>query len=604
MVLPIESSLRAAFLCLPSSAVNPISPAIVSQAAVRPLPRAALWLVLLAYVLLGFVGRDPWRPEELPTLAVMLDMAWFGGPWLTPQVLGDAVPHSGWLAYWLGAISIGALPFLPAWLAAQLPFMALLALTLWSTWHATFVLARHSGAQPVVFAFGGDANPRDYARTLADGALLALMGSLGLALLAHEAAIDTSRLAFVALWLYVLARLCTTALHATASIIKTAGLWGLASIGLSLSGMPWLALTFALLGTLFWLRLGPGSLPQRAQGALLWLIPSAAIALLMVSMGMPWPTWQVSHWAYFAEWQSLGRTLAWFTWPSGALALWACWRWRHHWRQVYLAVPMVSGITLLCVAMLWNPSDRTLLLLLPSLSVLAALALPTLRRVVTAFIDWFAVLFFTGGAIVIWVMWFALMTGVPAKPAANIARVVPSFEAFFSWWQFIPALALTVAWGGLVAWRLGQHRAALWKPLVLSASGVVLCWGLLMSLWLPMLNHGMGLAPIAQRIAALSPPSGCVLVHQLQTAYIVAIQYHGNRPVKRPHQADAHTCTTMVVWPSSYKMPAPGIDWVEWSAPITLPRLRDNRESVLLLQRLVIQDSAGGQHNGEGRTHP
>ena len=58
--------------------------------------------------------------------------------------------------------------------------------------------------------------------------------------------------------------------------------------------------------------------------------------------------------------------------------------------------------------------------------MLAAFALPTLRRSLSALIDWFTLLFFTGCAIIIWVVWLAMHTGVPPQPATNVARLLPS----------------------------------------------------------------------------------------------------------------------------------------------------------------------------------
>ena len=49
-------------------------------------------------------------------------------------------------------------------------------------------------------------------------------------------------------------------------------------------------------------------------------------------------------------------------------------------------------------------SDRALMLGLPGLAMLAAFALPTLRRSAAAAIDWFSMFFFTGAAITIWVL--------------------------------------------------------------------------------------------------------------------------------------------------------------------------------------------------------
>ena len=64
-------------------------------------------------------------------------------------------------------------------------------------------------------------------------------------------------------------------------------------------------------------------------------------------------------------------------------------------------------------AVLSPNSDRALLLSLPALATLAAFALPTFERSVSALIDWFTLLFFSGCALIIWVVWISLMTGVP-----------------------------------------------------------------------------------------------------------------------------------------------------------------------------------------------
>ena len=136
-----------------------------------------------------------------------------------------------------------------------------------------------------------------------------------------------------------------------------------------------------------------------------------------------------------------------------------------------------------------RPADRALLLGLPALAALAAFALPTLRRSIAALIDWFTLLFFSASAIAIWVIWLSLQTGMPAKPAQNIARLAPGFVASFSPVAFATALAATLAWCALVWWRAARNRTAIWKSLVLPASGAALGWLLLMTLWLPLLDH-------------------------------------------------------------------------------------------------------------------
>jgi 4-amino-4-deoxy-L-arabinose transferase-like glycosyltransferase len=102
--------------------VNTSTPAIVSQSAVRRLPRLALILFCVAYVLPGFLGREPWKNADVTAFGVMLEMAAGHSSWWQPQVLGIAAEEAGPLPYWLGALFIKLLPFLSADIAARLPF--------------------------------------------------------------------------------------------------------------------------------------------------------------------------------------------------------------------------------------------------------------------------------------------------------------------------------------------------------------------------------------------------------------------------------------------------------------------------------------------------
>jgi 4-amino-4-deoxy-L-arabinose transferase-like glycosyltransferase len=199
--------------------------------------------------------------------------------------------------------------------------------------------------------------------------------------------------------------------------------------------------------------------------------------------------------------------LLWFTCPAWPLVLWALWRWRRQLgqlgRQRHLGLPLlIAGVPVACTVA--TPAgDRALLLALPAMACLAALALPTFKRGAAALIDWFTVLFFSAWTLIIWVVWISMQTGVPAQPAANVARLAPGFQPSFQWLAFIAALAATAAWIALARWRTGRHRTALWKSLVLPAAGATLCWLLLMTLWLPALNYARGYAPQMRQVRQL-----------------------------------------------------------------------------------------------------
>jgi hypothetical protein len=175
------------------------------------------------------------------------------------------------------------------------------------------------------------------------------------------------------------------------------------------------------------------------------------------------------------------RQWLWFLWPAWPLALWTLWRWRHYlatgtWRCRWWSWCGAGGQS--GHGRLRPGADAGL----PGMAVLAAFALPTLRRSASAAIDWFSMFFFTGAAITIWVLYSAMQTGVPAKPAANIVRWRRASCPASHPLALAAPLAGTLAWLWLLRWRTGRHREALWKSLVLPAGGVALCWLLTMTL--------------------------------------------------------------------------------------------------------------------------
>lgn len=499
--------------------MNQPTPAIVAQSAVRRLPRLALLLLCLAYILPGFIGREPWKNADMTAFGYMFELATRGADWLRPVLLGQPPEFDALLPYWLGAWAIQATAgWLPADFAARLPFGLLLALTLLATWYGLYCLARTPNAQPVPFAFGGEAHPTDYARAMADGGLLALIACLGLAQLTHETTPALAQLGFTALSFFALAALPYRRAIPAAALVA-----GLA--GLALSGAAAMALAFALGGALVTAWDWPADSPHSASGrpwAAGIVLVAAAVALL--AWGLDVWRWRV---AGSRDWGALGRLLLWFTWPAGPLGLWTLWRWRRQLASRHVALPLWFAAVSLGATVLTSSSDRSLLLGLPALAALAAFALPTLQRGVAALIDWFTLLFFSACALIIWVIWLSMQTGVPAKPAANVVKLAPGFEPSFSLVALLLALAATLAWAWLVRWRTGRHRAAIWKSLVLPAGGAALCWLLVMTLWLPVLDYARGYTPVVRGIARQIDKPGCVEVLGLNRGQLAAFRYHG-----------------------------------------------------------------------------
>ena len=135
------------------------NPALVTHRAAERLPRLALLLFCAAYVVPGLFGRDPWRNADITAFGYMASIAQGHSSWWAPS-LGGLPADAALLPYWTGAAAIRLLsPWVEPALAARLPFALLLVVALVMTWYTTYHLARTEAAQPLPFAFGGEADP-------------------------------------------------------------------------------------------------------------------------------------------------------------------------------------------------------------------------------------------------------------------------------------------------------------------------------------------------------------------------------------------------------------------------------------------------------------
>jgi hypothetical protein len=492
--------------------VNLPTPALVTQRAAQRLPRWALVLLCAAYLLPGQFWREPWKNADITAFGYMASLADGRSPWTAPALAG--LPGDGaLLPYWLGALSIKALPFIDAANAARVPFALLLAATLALIWYSTLHLARTEAAQPVAFAFGGEASPLDYARALADGAVLAAIATLGLLQLGHETTPELVQLSGVALFMWVLAAAPTRPRVAAVAAV-------VALTVVAASGAPTIALGLGASGFLICqFSRYPGALGLR-PALFLGMLAGALVA----AAGHAWAWRAALHWN--SPWQLL-RLSAWFLWPTWLLAPWTLWRWRHHLTYRHIAVPSVGVAVALIASLSMGGSDRALMLAVPGLAVLAAFALPTLKRSAGSAIDWFSVFFFTALAIAIWVFYLGMMTGTPAKPAQRIAALLPGFEPHFSPGLLVLATLGTAAWLALVRWRTARVQHALWKSLVLPASGVALSWLLLLTLGLPAIDYARSYRPWVYLVAQHVPNGVCVAA-ELPRSALAALENYSN----------------------------------------------------------------------------
>ena len=493
----------------------------------------------------GLFGRDPWKSADITAFGYIVGIAQGKTSWLTPTVGG--LPADGaLLPYWIGAVFVKAFGgWLDPAFAARVPFALLLALALTLTWYAAYHLARAESAQPLPFAFGGEATPVDYARAIADGAVLAFIASLGLLQLGHETTPELAQLAAVAAYLYGLA---SSPHKPRVGGISAA----LALLALAASGAPSIAMLLAATGIAIALRSGRDGAVRLS----LFIATGAAFGAVAATALGAWGN-RLGEYHSPADALGLARSIVWFAWPAWPLAVWTLWRWRRRLLSQHIAVPLGCAATLLAIWIAMAGPDRTLMLALPAFAVLAAFALPTLERDAAAAIDWFSVFFFTIAAATGWVFYVAIQTGVPAQLGINVARLSPGFVRSFSPVSLGFAIVGTLAWLWLVRWRTGRSRHPLWKSLVLPAGGVSLCWLLVMTLLLPPLDHARSYRSMVQRIAHQIPATGCVAAPDMPRAQVVALEYLAGYRVDAVTPATDSPCEFLMLARPQAKAPPP-----------------------------------------------
>ena len=513
------------------------SPARVSAAAAAKLPRAVLLALIVAYIVSGLFGRDPWQEDDATGFGIMWTMA-RSGNWLLPAVAGEPVAADGPLAFWVGAASISAFgEAIGVVAAARLPTILWFFVATGALWYAMLRLARRDEAQPVAFAFGGEATSRDYGRMLADVTVLLLLATIGPIVSLHE---TTSAPAAFAL-----------------SCVMVFGL--VLSLDRPLAGA---AVAGAALGLLvlargaqpaLWLAVAAVPLVARTQQGAPRLRAAALLLLIAVTLVGSWMAAVVARHgdagsAYLHDWAAtslhgfalptadsllwLLRALPWQTWPLWPLAAWALYAWRHGLRRPHIAFGLLL-LAAVIVGLLTTraPSSEDLLYAALPLVLLAAFGAVTLRRAAENVIDWFAVTTFCLAMAALWAYFVAMHAGVPPKMSHSVLRLTAGYVPPLQWAHVAVAAAATALWLVLVFWRVRQLSGALWRGPALAAAGLVTLWVAFSTLFLGAVDHRRSFAGVAKaaaaEIARAAPADACVLAHHLRPSHRAVFAFHG-----------------------------------------------------------------------------
>ncbi|MFZ6772872.1 ArnT family glycosyltransferase [Undibacterium sp. SXout7W] len=570
-----------------------MKPVRLPAAATIALPRWGILALCLLYILPGLIGRDPWKGDDAAGFGIMWTMAHGSfADWLWPHIVGLPVPEEGPLAFWFGAICIK----LFGWLLGE-PMAARLSTGIFfligsvSVWYATYLLGRRNEAQPLKLAFGGQPEPKDFGRTLADGALLIYLGCLGLLIRSHETSAEALQISLVAFALYLCVRLLDQ------PVLRLAIGLGI-TLGLMILTRGWvlpMGLWISLLALCLYreqtkqLKLLLVALPFAIAVTGIWL---TAISVLHPFDSSPYPAWMLWNYRQISlpDMDSVSYFFKygiWFAWPAWPFAAWAIYAWRKQEKALHISLPVAFVSCFTVLAILNQQSEEALLLpILPPLAILAAFGLPTMKRSAINAVDWFAVMILTGLAAFIWLCWIASQTGWPPKLATKVMTLAPGFQASFHPLVFIAALGISIAWFSLVFWRISRQPSVLWRAVVLSSGGVILCWSLLLSLCLPWINYRVSYEPTANSIASQLPASYSCVEASLGPSQRASFAYFGG--IRFSGFSD-HDCPYLLVQNSRKNSQINGLPLQyqneQWEAIWSGHRVADKDELFTLYQR-------------------
>ncbi len=484
-----------------------LNPVLLTEQATQKLPRALLLCMLMAYALSGLLGRDPWRGDDAVGFGMALSMAQGHGAEQLQSVAGAGIAENGPLWFAIVGGFIRVLWFLPAHVAAIIPVALVTLLAIYAVWYAAYYLAKTPSAQPLALALGGQPNPIAYARAVADGTVLLVLATLGIALRTHEISAHHIQWALLCgallggcLWLYkphwALLALCAVlfCLGAAAGlhITMTTLLW---LCVLSWQGA-WLRLRRVLPVLTLAAGVGVGTpfalawaLHQTAYAEQLWVWNMASFGLL----GADRLSWMLSNGAIFA-------------WPAIPFAAAAAWRWRRYWKAPHIWASL-SYLVVFSIAMLFNTrvGEGLFLTVLPGAFVLAGFLLPALPRTWMNAIDWFGVMVLSVLSMFFWCVWIAIRFSWPSAFAKNVMRLVPGLDTGVDWLALAIGVLATVFWICVVRWRVMSAKTVIWRAAVVWSAGSLTLWVIVGSLFMPWVNHYYTYRPVATHIKSAMP---------------------------------------------------------------------------------------------------
>ncbi|MDZ4098819.1 MAG: glycosyl transferase [Methylophilaceae bacterium] len=463
-----------------------------------------LIILSIIWICMGLVGHEPWKPDESQSISIVKSML-NGENFIAPIAVGDQSMGYPPL-YHLSAAGTAKLlsPILNTHDAARLVTGLWMAITLLMVGMIGRELWGYGAGRQTTFIF---------------------LGSFGLVLTAHLLRPEVAGLAASAMGFYALALAKRRPYRA--AVLFGSGV-GIGFLATGLIAPLTLIATAIILPALF-----------SAWRTKSYLVVLSVATLFAAPWLIIWPllAWFYAPEVFLAWWQkSIAsidgynywyyiKTLSWYALPALPLALWGLWSYRKQLlRDPKFQLPIVFFFASLALIGTSNsPTETNALVFLLPLAALAGGSVETLKRGAAGLLNWFGLMLFGTMAFLIWLGWFAMQFGWPAKLNERMQFLSGLSEPVMGWFGLIIALAITIVWLLVINNSRRSNRAAVtdW------AVGSTMVWSLLMCLWLPWIDSAKSYAGVMHGIASSVPSDfNCIQSAHLGSAQEALLDYY------------------------------------------------------------------------------
>jgi hypothetical protein len=115
-----------------------------------------------------------------------------------------------------------------------------------------------------------------------------------------------------------------------------------------------------------------------------------------------------------------------------------------------------------------------------------------------------------------------------------------------------------------------------------------MCWVLLMSLWMPLLNYARSYKPLASQVKAWVKEPSCVFSLGLSRSQIAGLSFHGNfKMVDFEDAKDPTSCEWLIANPITVQQNLKTLDESSWVKIKVIRRPADKREDIVIYKRIA-----------------